>query len=107
MIAPFAVAAGIEPFFVGKPHATMYREAMRRLQVAPPNCCMIGDRPDTDIVGAAKLGLMTVLVRTGRFAPGDAWPDDWPTGVPKPDYDVASLREIELKPLLERLVQVS
>ena len=48
---------------------------------------MIGDRPDTDIAGAAKLGMKTALVRTGRFAPGAIIPEE----LPLPDWDVESL----------------
>ena len=48
---------------------------------------MIGDRPDTDIAGAVRLGMPTALVRTGRFAPGEPWPQ----GLPRPDWDVVDL----------------
>ena len=51
---------------------------------------MIGDRPDTDIAGAAALGIRTALVRTGRFVPGASWPK----GMEKPDWDVDSLAEL-------------
>lgn len=51
---------------------------------------MVGDRPDTDIAGAAALGMKTALVRTGRFLPGEAWPDD----IDRPDWDVDSLDDL-------------
>ena len=51
---------------------------------------MIGDRPDTDIAGAAALGLKTAVVRSGRFAPGERWPH----AIARPDWDVDSLPEL-------------
>jgi HAD superfamily hydrolase (TIGR01450 family) len=87
LVAPFAIAAEVEPVFIGKPHALLYQIALDRLGVSPEHCLMIGDRPDTDIAGAATLGMKTALVRTGRFPPGAAIPDD----LPSPDWDVNSL----------------
>lgn len=87
LVAPFAVATGMEPVVIGKPQPLLFEMALERLGCAAENCLMIGDRPDTDIAGAAALGISTALVRTGRFGPGEAWPAD----VPKPDWDVRSL----------------
>ena len=56
-------------------------------QIHAASTVMLGDRPDTDIAGAARLGLWTALVRTGRFASGAAWPVD----VPIPDWDCTDL----------------
>jgi len=58
---------------------------------------MIGDRPDTDIKGAAQLGIVTVLVRIGQFSPGTPYPD----GLPKPDFDVKSLNDLNLDQALQ------
>ena len=52
---------------------------------------MIGDRPDTDITGAAKLGMQTALVRTGRFHPGETIPENHV----KPDWDVTDLESLQ------------
>ena len=87
MVAPFAIAAEVEPVFIGKPYPLLYQIAMQRLGVVAEQCLMIGDRPDTDIAGAAKLGMKTALVRTGRFAPGAIIPEE----LPLPDWDVESL----------------
>lgn len=90
LVAPFAIAAEVEPVFIGKPHALLYQIALDRLGVSPEHCLMIGDRPDTDIAGAEALGMKTALVRTGRFTPGRAIPD----GLPLPDWDVDNLNEL-------------
>lgn len=87
LVAPFAIAAEREPVFIGKPHALLYQIAMERLGVTPNECLMVGDRPDTDIAGAAELGMRTALVRTGRFLPGASLPDN----LPLPDWDVDGL----------------
>lgn len=87
LVAPFAIAAATQPVFIGKPYALLYQIAMNRLGITPERCLMIGDRPDTDIAGAAALGMKTALVRTGRFAPGLRIPDD----LPVPDWDVDTL----------------
>ncbi len=87
LVAPFAIAADVEPVFIGKPHALLYQIAMDRLGVMADQCLMIGDRPDTDIAGAAALGMKTALVRTGRFSSGTSLPDH----LPVPDWDVDNL----------------
>lgn len=87
LVAPFAITAEVEPVFIGKPHALLYQIAMERLGVVGGQCLMVGDRPDTDIAGAAALGMRTALVRTGRFSPGTQLPEN----LPLPDWDVESL----------------
>lgn len=90
LVAPFAIAAEVEPLFIGKPHVLLYEIAMQRLGVTADQCLMVGDRPDTDIAGAAALGMQTALVRTGRFAPGAALP----ANLPQPDMDVDKLDQL-------------
>ena len=56
---------------------------------------MIGDRPDTDIKGAAQSGIRTILVTTGRFRREDPYPSH----TPRPDLIVDSLAELDLDQL--------
>lgn len=93
LVAPFAAATGAAPVFVGKPAPLLYEMAMERLGAVAEDCIMVGDRPDTDILGAARLGMRAALVRTGRFAPGEAYPSD----LPRPDWDAVSLPELLAK----------
>ncbi len=95
LVAPFAAATGRQPLVIGKPEPLLYRMALERIGCEARDCLMIGDRPDTDIAGAVRLGMPTALVRTGRFAPGETWPE----GLPRPDWDVSDL--VELRGLLE------
>jgi NagD protein len=103
LVAPFAAATGLEPLIIGKPERWLFIEALRRLNRSASEAIMIGDRPDTDIKGAARLGIATVLVRTGRFPPGMVYPN----GLPKPDFDVNSLNELTLDQALETVCKRS
>ena len=87
LVAPFAAATGVTPTIIGKPEPLLFEMALAQLGAVPADCLMIGDRPDTDIAGAERLGMWTALVRTGRFAPGR----DWVAGLPRPDLDVDDL----------------
>ncbi len=51
-----------------KPHPLPYRSALRVLGVGAEDTVFVGDRPDTDLVGAAALGMATVRVTTGEYA---------------------------------------
>jgi HAD superfamily hydrolase (TIGR01450 family) len=93
LVAPFAVATGCEPVVIGKPEPLLYELAADRLGVPVHRCVMLGDRPDTDIAGAARLGMKTVLVRTGRFPPGTPWPE----GLPLADWDFPDLAALLLQ----------
>ncbi|MGV6825392.1 MAG: HAD-IIA family hydrolase [bacterium] len=100
LVAPFEVASGRKAITIGKPERLLFELALEKLNVSASCCVMVGDRPDTDIAGAAALGIRTALVRTGRFARGD----DWPAGLPKPDWDVDSLDELYNCWLAEHLI---
>ena len=90
LVAPFAAATNTSPIVIGKPQPLLYKMALERLSVAPENCLMVGDRPDTDVAGAAALGMPTALVRTGRFPSGEAWPKE----AKRPDFDTRDLNEL-------------
>jgi HAD superfamily hydrolase (TIGR01450 family) len=90
LVAPFAVASGVEPVIIGKPHPLLFEMALEQLGCAPEQCLMVGDRPDTDIAGAAALGMQTALVRTGRFGAGEPWP----AGLCRATWDVENLNQL-------------
>ncbi|MBK1643561.1 haloacid dehalogenase [Thiocapsa imhoffii] len=87
LVAPFAAATGVTPTFVGKPEPLLYEMALALLDCPAGACLMVGDRPDTDIAGAERLGMWTALVRSGQYPPGRPWP----TALPQPDYDCDDL----------------
>jgi len=90
LVAPFAAATGVTPTVIGKPEPLLYQMALHRLGCGAGECLMVGDRPDTDIAGATRLGMWTALVRTGRFAGGAPWPE----GLPRPDLDLDTLADL-------------
>ncbi|MGH2558228.1 MAG: TIGR01458 family HAD-type hydrolase, partial [Thermomicrobiales bacterium] len=59
-------AAGVQAITVGKPSLTFFREALRLLGVPPRRVVMVGDDARNDLLPARRLGLRTVLVRTGK-----------------------------------------
>lgn len=48
-----------------KPSPTPFRQVLEHFGVAPEEALMIGDWPERDITGAAKLGITTVFARYG------------------------------------------
>jgi NagD protein len=61
-------AAGVEPYFVGKPNPLMIRSALNKLDAHSETTALIGDRMDTDVVAGLEAGLETILVLTGVTA---------------------------------------
>ncbi len=63
MIAAVSTAIGGSPTTFGKPHRPMMAEAVRRTGAERP--LFVGDRIDTDIVGANNAGLESLMVFSG------------------------------------------
>jgi HAD superfamily hydrolase (TIGR01458 family) len=54
----------------GKPCADFFLGAVRAMGVAPHRAAMIGDDAEADVGGALAAGLAGILVRTGKYRPG-------------------------------------
>ncbi len=86
LVAAVAAATGAEPVVAGKPEPALLEESVLRMAAADP--LMVGDRLDTDISGAVRYGMPSLLVLTGvtsldqlcRAVPGE-----------RPDYVAADL----------------
>ena len=65
IIKGIEAASGVAAYIIGKPYTTLYSLALRRANSLPEETLMIGDRLETDILGAQKLGLKTALVLSG------------------------------------------
>ncbi len=65
LLAAIHAATDIEPIVIGKPETAMFEVALRRLDTQPEQTLMVGDRLETDILGAQRAGLQTALVLTG------------------------------------------
>lgn len=64
--------------------------ALSEMSVDPARVVMVGDRVATDILGARRAGLKSVLVKTGEFKESDLVGDELP------DFIVDSVREIDV-----------
>ncbi len=74
-VAPFVVAlehaTGREAKVLGKPAAPFFEVALSLLGSAAASTVMVGDDIRGDVGAAQALGMPAVLVRTGKFEPGD------------------------------------
>jgi HAD superfamily hydrolase (TIGR01458 family) len=65
-ITALATAAGTRAIVVGKPAAAFFRQAIRDLGLPAAELAMVGDDARNDLAPAQRLGLVGVLVRTGK-----------------------------------------
>lgn len=65
ILAAVEASTDISPYIIGKPYPTIYETAIQLLAINPENILVIGDRLETDIEGALKLGIKTALVLSG------------------------------------------
>jgi 4-nitrophenyl phosphatase len=65
ILAAISAATGKQPTIIGKPEPTLFEMALRRMKTRPARTAMIGDRLETDILGAQRAGLKTILVLSG------------------------------------------
>jgi HAD superfamily hydrolase (TIGR01450 family) len=63
LVSAVHTAVGRLPLVAGKPEVAIFKEAIARFQATKP--LFIGDRLDTDILGANRAGIESVLVLTG------------------------------------------
>ncbi|MCB1743202.1 MAG: HAD-IA family hydrolase, partial [Gammaproteobacteria bacterium] len=81
-------ASGQTAQVAGKPNPAIFELALARLRLDARDVLMIGDTLDTDILGANRAGIRSVLVRSGNPPDSDSHAI--------PDFsldDLASLRE--------------
>jgi 4-nitrophenyl phosphatase len=93
ILAALEAATNVNPVIVGKPSPEMYLLALERLRTAASETLVVGDRLETDILGAQSIGCHTALVLSGVSSAEQA--SLW---TPAPDYVVRDLTE-----LLEKL----
>jgi 4-nitrophenyl phosphatase len=91
LVAAVAAAAEREPLLIGKPSRMSGELITRHAGVKPKETLMVGDRIETDIVGARRAGLWTCLVLTGISTLAEA------RGVPgrdRPHWVLPSIAEV-------------
>lgn len=65
MVSAVHLAVGRLATFAGKPEPEIFEVALERWGLNPESTLMVGDRLDTDILGANRAGLRSALVLTG------------------------------------------
>jgi len=80
LLALIETATDVKPFVIGKPSPTLYQMALKRLGAVEAQTLVLGDRMETDILGAVLLGLKSALVLSGvttreQLAASDYQPD--------------------------------
>lgn len=70
-LAALEYAAGTRALVLGKPAPEFFRAALADLDCPPEAAVMIGDDVEMDVNGALAAGLQAMLVRSGKFRPGD------------------------------------
>ena len=63
MVAALVAATGLQPVVVGKPEPALHQASVERVGALRP--LVVGDRLDTDILGAVRGGADSLLVLTG------------------------------------------
>lgn len=91
---------------VGKPGERIYREALKRIGVAPREALFISDDPAADLVTAGRLGMGTAFVLSGKYTDhsvlGRLEQEDWPDIVCARPADLA---EADFRPRAEATEQ--
>ncbi len=65
ILAAIQAATGVAPTIIGKPEPIIYQQAMDLLGIDMDYTVAIGDRLDTDILGAVRTGIRSLMVLSG------------------------------------------
>lgn len=96
MIASLNACVNKEPdIIVGKPEKYLFEKALERFNISNADTIMIGDRFETDILGAQKLGIKSILVKTGIGATyTDSQIKKWQSNYDAPNFVVKDFNDI-------------
>jgi ribonucleotide monophosphatase NagD (HAD superfamily) len=92
-IAGLEEATGASATICGKPAPAFFHAALEMLGLPADRVAMLGDDLVNDVLGAQAVGINGVLVRTGKFLPGDLEGSDPPDRVIGSIADIAELVE--------------
>ncbi|MBN1785779.1 MAG: HAD-IIA family hydrolase [Candidatus Methanofastidiosa archaeon] len=90
LVASISAATGMEPIVMGKPNPPMFELSLSMIGMERGEVVVIGDRMDTDIAGAKRAGMRSILVTTGVSKVPEL-----PADASMPERVVASLSEID------------
>ncbi|MFN3919335.1 MAG: HAD-IIA family hydrolase [Methylohalobius sp.] len=89
ILAALTAATGVYPVVIGKPEPILYQQALFRLGVEPHQVVAIGDRLETDILGAVRAGIPSLLVLSGVSREEDLANIDY-----RPDWVLPDIRAV-------------
>lgn len=89
ILAALQTATNVKPTLIGKPEPIMYQQAISLLNSDPAETIAIGDRLDTDILGAVNADIRSLLVLTGISSEQDLKQVDY-----KPTWIMPDIRDI-------------
>jgi len=89
ILAALQAATGVAPTIIGKPEPLMYQQALALLGVDPEETVAIGDRLETDILGAVRAGMRSLMVLTGVSTEEDLKASDY-----QPTWVMADIRAV-------------
>lgn len=89
ILAALETATGAIPTIIGKPEPIIYQQALALLGADPSETAAIGDRLETDILGAVRTGIRSVLVLSGVSTEDDLQTVDY-----QPTWVLPDLRAI-------------
>lgn len=82
LVAAIEVATGVKPLLIGKPETYAMCKLLELAHASPENSVIVGDRLDTDVLVAKRIGAVSVLALTGvttekdlESAPPELHPD--------------------------------
>ena len=80
LLAAIQAATDVPPIVIGKPEPVLYEMSLKRMSAAREATLILGDRLETDVLGAVRLGLKSALVLSGvttreQLARSDYQPD--------------------------------
>lgn len=92
ILAALTATTGVKPMIIGKPEPIIYRQALQRLNTALEHTIAIGDRLDTDILGAVRTGIRSLMVLSGISSEKDVTAADFgPTWIVPDIRDVTAM----------------
>lgn len=89
ILAALETATGVKPEIIGKPEPIMYQQAISRLGSDLSETVAIGDKLETDILGAVRTGIRSLMVLGGVSTEADLQQSDF-----KPTWVMPNLRSV-------------
>lgn len=91
-ISLLTTATGVEPIITGKPSVDMLVVSMERMRTGLDETIMVGDRLETDILGAQRVGCLSCLVLSGVTTQEEA--EKWEEPIDVITKDLESLVDL-------------